>query len=73
MAQVVHTPGHICCEMEKLLGGERGGSAVGDGKRGVRLEHSALSQEVQEVAMGRILNGQVQVACGVREEASLEQ
>ena len=57
--------------MEKLLGGERGGSAVGDGKRGARLEHSALSQEVQEVAMGRILNGQVQVACGVREEASL--
>lgn len=59
--------------MEELLGGERGGSAVGDGKRGVRLQHSALSQEVQEVAVGGVLNGQVQVACGAREEASLYQ
>lgn len=70
LAQVVHAPGHICSEVEQLLGGQRGGGAVGDGEGRVGLQHAALAQEVQEVAVGGILDGQVQVACGEREKGS---
>lgn len=53
--------------MEELLGGQCGGGAVGDGECRVGLQHSALAQEVQEVSMGGVFDGQVQVACGERE------
>ena len=73
MAQVVHSPGHICCKVEELLGGQGGGGAVSDGECGVRLQHTALAQEVKEVAVGGVLDGQVQVACAGRERAPLYQ
>lgn len=62
LAQVVHAPGHVCGKVEQLLGGQRGGSAVSDGESWVGLQHTALAQEVQEVAVWGVLDGQVQVA-----------
>ena len=59
--------------MEELLGGQGGGGAVSDGECGVRLQHTALAQEVKEVAVGGVLDGQVQVACAGRERAPLYQ
>ena len=64
LAQVVHAPRHVGSEVKQLLGGESGGGAVGDGERRVRLQNSALPQEVQQVAVRSKLNGQVQIACG---------
>ena len=48
--------------MQKLLGGERRGGAVGDGEGGVRLQDAALPQEVQQVAVGSVFYRQVEVA-----------
>lgn len=64
LAQVVHAPGHVGREMQQLLGGQRGRRAVGDGEGGVGLQHAALAEEVQQVPVGGVLDGQVQVACG---------
>lgn len=63
VTQVVHPRGHVHGELEQLLGGEGGGSAVLLGKCGVRLQHSALPQEVQQVAVRGVFDGYVQVAC----------
>lgn len=70
LAQIVHPPGYVCSKLQELLGRQRGSSAIGDGKRRVGLQHAALTQEVQEVSVGSVLDGQVQVACGERQDIS---
>lgn len=62
VTQVVHPCGHIHGELEQLLGGEGGGSAVLLGERRVRLKDSALPQEVQKVSVRSVFDGDVQVA-----------
>lgn len=59
----MHPCGYVHGELEQLLGGEGGGSAMLLGECRVRLQHSALPQEVQKVTVRSVLDGYVQVAC----------
>lgn len=61
VAQVVHPCRHVYGELQQLLGGEGGGSAVLLGEGGIGLQHSALPQEVEKVTVGSVLDGDVQV------------
>lgn len=63
LTQVLHPLGHIRSKLEELLGGEGGGSAVLLGKGRVCLQDSAFAEEVEEISVGSILNGDVQVPC----------
>lgn len=57
----MHPCCHVYSELQQLLGGEGGGSAVLFGEGGIGLQHSALPQEVEKVTVGSVLNGNVQV------------
>ena len=62
VTQVVHPGRHVDGELQQLLGGEGGGRSVLLGEDRVRLQHPALPQEVQQVPVGSVLYGDVQVA-----------
>lgn len=73
VTQVVHPCGYVHGDLEQLLGGEGGGGAVLLGECRVRLQHSALPQEVQEVPVWSVFDGYVQVACKTHTGANIGQ
>lgn len=63
VTEVVHPCRYVHGKLQQLLGGECRRGAVLLGEGGVRLQHSALPQEVQKVTVWSVFNGYVQVAC----------
>lgn len=61
VAQVVHPCSHVHSELQQLLGGEGGRRAVLFSEGGIGLQNSTLPQEIKEVTIGSVLNGDVQV------------
>lgn len=59
VTKVMHACCHVCGKLQELLWSERGSSAVLFGKSWVRLQNTALPQEIQEIPIGSILNSNV--------------
>lgn len=62
VTQVVHPCRHVHSELQQLLGGECGRSAMLLGEGRIGLQHSTLPQEVEKVTIGSIFDGDIQVA-----------
>ncbi|TNN44197.1 hypothetical protein EYF80_045614 [Liparis tanakae] len=62
MQKIKMHPGcNVDGELQQLLGREGGGSAMLLGEGRIGLQHSALPQKVQEVSVGGVFDGYVQV------------
>lgn len=61
LAQVVHATCHVSGEVQQLLGRERGGRAVSNGKGWVCFQDATFPEEIQQVAVRSILDSQIQI------------
>ena len=66
LTQVLHAIGSITGKTQQLPGAEGGGCSVFPGKSWVSFQDPAFAQKIQQIPIGGIFNGDIQVTWEVR-------